>query len=195
MEKSLTTESCEGHSPIRICNDSGKLATEFCTNVTESVGYLPERERNAVWSSQHTVSAVEVPEETCDIHVAPPHQHSFTEQVSETASTCTKEGERVMRCSCGETQTEKLEKAPHKWTAWKVTKPATEKEEGLQERHCDICQTKETKTIEKLKPTTQPNPSTNTTPSTGGSGGTNTSKEDNTVDSTTDPEVPDDGNE
>ena len=171
-EESLPTESCEGHSPVRICNDSGMLATEFCPNVTESVGYLPEHERNTVWNSQHTVSAVAVPEGTCTIHNAPPHEHSFTEQVSEVASTCTKEGEKVMRCSCGETQTEKLEKAPHKWTDWVVTKNATETEEGLKERHCEICQTKDTQTIEKLKPTATPNPPDNTvtTPSGGNEG-------------------------
>ncbi len=191
-ESSLPTESCEGHSPIRICNDSGKLATEFCTNVTETVGYLPERERNAVWSSQHTVSATEVPEETCDIHVAPPHQHSFTQKISERAASCTQEGEIVWQCECGETQTQKTEKAAHKWTAWKVITPATEEKEGSQERYCEICKTKETQAIEKLKPTTQTDPSTNTTPSTGGSEGTTTPGGSDTG-GTTDPDEPDSG--
>lgn len=65
-ENNVPTEECEGHNAIRICVDSGALATQFCPNVRETTAYLPEHERDASWTSQHTVATA--PETTCPLH-------------------------------------------------------------------------------------------------------------------------------
>jgi hypothetical protein len=44
----------------------------------------------------------------------------------------------------------------HDWGDWVVTKPATEKEEGVQTRTCSRCKETETKAIPKLEPATTP---------------------------------------
>ncbi len=98
------------------------------------------------------------------------HTHEYTEVVkkSEIEATCTQEGSRTLRCSCGDTQTQVIPKKEHTWTEWEtVTKPTTEKE-GLQKRTCSVCHTEETKNVDKLKP------DTNTNHNTSGDNNTNT---------------------
>lgn len=67
-EENVPTESCEGHALIRVCNDSGLNATEFCPNVTETTAYLPEHERDTIWESKHSIPTI--PEGFCTIHQA-----------------------------------------------------------------------------------------------------------------------------
>ena len=58
--------ACEGHSSLRICNESGLLATEFCPeDETHYLPYQPEKERSASWKSSSSYSA---PSESCNIH-------------------------------------------------------------------------------------------------------------------------------
>lgn len=92
------------------------------------------------------------------------HTHNYTETVKNSVkqATCSKEGSKTVRCSCGETKTEVIPKLSHKFGAWEVTKPATEKEEGLKVRKCSVCKAEETEKISKLKPNTNTNTSTNT---------------------------------
>lgn len=60
---------CEGHSSLRICDESGLLATENCPEeATHYLSYMPEHERNAPWRSSSGYSA---PSEYCDIHTGP----------------------------------------------------------------------------------------------------------------------------
>lgn len=60
----VPTESCEGHSATSICLDSGLLALPGCPNQTS--GYIPERERNAVWSTQNVNG--NIPTDYCPLH-------------------------------------------------------------------------------------------------------------------------------
>ena len=61
---------CEGHSNMRICNDTQMLATEYCPNVTEKYAYIPEKERDAIWTTEGV--ELNIPEGLCPIHGAPP---------------------------------------------------------------------------------------------------------------------------
>ena len=176
---------CEGHSNLRICNDTQLLATDFCPNVTEQYVYLPEKERDAIWVTTGVNTAI--PEAPCTMHVAPPappptipetntstseitntikntvtngsnkentvkhSSHKYSILVSEVKATCTKEGSKVMKCSCGETKTEKIEKVAHKYGKWTTTKQPTITEEGVQTRTCSVCTKAETQKIDKLK--------------------------------------------
>ncbi len=78
-------------------------------------------------------------------------KHDFVEDKAKTkAATCAAEGEKTLKCVCGKTKTEKIEKLAHKWGEWKVTKEATATAEGSKERECSVCKTKETEAIAKL---------------------------------------------
>ena len=65
--ESSVPKDCEGHS-LKVCTESGKLATEFCPN-TQYVGYVPEKERDPSWKTTGYSSSV--PSETCTIHTGP----------------------------------------------------------------------------------------------------------------------------
>ncbi len=118
------------------------------------------------------------------------HTHNFSEVVknSEKAATCTSEGSRVLRCSCGETQTEVIPMKSHTFGSWVTVTEATTEAEGLKKRTCTVCGKEETKKIDKL-------PSTGNTSSSGNNtntsnSGTNTSGGSSNLDQ----ETPDIGN-
>ncbi len=95
---------------------------------------------------------------------APKHTHDFNEVVknSEKAATCTQDGSKTLRCSCGDTQVESIPKLGHKYGSWETTKPATEQEEGLKTRKCTKCGDTQVEPIAKLKPSTNTNTNSNT---------------------------------
>ncbi len=120
------------------------------------------------------------------------HSHDYSELVknSQKDPTCTEDGQKTMRCSCGETETQVIPKLGHKFSEWKVDKKATETEEGLKTRKCSVCGTVEEEKIPKLKPassstssTTNSN-STNTTNTTSGNTNNTTTSNDTTEPST-----------
>ena len=60
---------CDAHSnAAQICNDSGLLANEYCSNVsTQYFSYTIEKERLGLWQNK-TATAKEAPTEYCTLH-------------------------------------------------------------------------------------------------------------------------------
>ena len=56
-EELVPTSACEGHGQIRICNDSKQMATSQCPNVLDTMGYIPEKERGAIWVTENAVTS------------------------------------------------------------------------------------------------------------------------------------------
>ena len=57
---------CEGHGQIRVCKDSKQMATHLCPNVLDIMGYLPEKERDAVWKTENALTTdITI---TCPLH-------------------------------------------------------------------------------------------------------------------------------
>ena len=83
-EELVPTETCEGHGQIRVCNDSKQLATSQCPNVIDTMGYIPEKERNAVWVTQNALST-EITG-SCPLH---PEPSAPTETVTPNTTTDT----------------------------------------------------------------------------------------------------------
>lgn len=65
----------------------------------------------------------------------PPHEHSYTQKHDA--------AQHWQECSCGE----RLNVATHTYGDWKVTKEATETEEGSRERGCAVCEYVQTETM------------------------------------------------
>ena len=55
-EELVPQSVCEGHGQIRVCNDSKQMATSQCPNVLDTMGYLPEKERGAVWKTENALT-------------------------------------------------------------------------------------------------------------------------------------------
>lgn len=77
-----------------------------------------------------------------------PHLHAY--KITTVQPTCTEDGYTLYKCSCGRWYTEKgKEKTGHKWKDWMVTVMPTASTEGTEERVCEVCGEKETRTLEK----------------------------------------------
>ena len=64
---------------------------------------------------------------------------------SETKSTCAVKGSKVEECSvCKQTRTTESNLLPHVYSAWTVSKQATDHSQGRRERTCTVCGNKET---------------------------------------------------
>jgi len=78
------------------------------------------------------------------------HTHVFSEEVKNSykAPTCGSAGQKIMRCACGETQTESIPATgKHTYGEWHIDKEATETENGSKSRICSGCKDKETVVI------------------------------------------------
>lgn len=78
------------------------------------------------------------------------HTHVFSEEVKNSykAPTCGSAGQKVMRCACGETQTETIPATEnHKYGEWNIDKAPTDTENGSKSRICSVCKNKETVVI------------------------------------------------
>ena len=97
----------------------------------------------------------------------PKHTHDFKEEVKNSykASTCIKDGSKVMACSCGDKETKVIPALGHKWDKGTVIKVATKDEEGLKEYKClnDGCKETKTEVIKKLSDSGNTNSNTNNT--------------------------------
>lgn len=77
-----------------------------------------------------------------------PHLHAY--KITVFPATCTEDGYTLYKCSCGRWYTEKGKaKTGHKWKEWAVAVMPTASTEGKEERVCEVCGEKETRTLEK----------------------------------------------
>ena len=77
------------------------------------------------------------------------HTHSYTSAVT-TAAGCTTNGVKTYNCSCGHSYSETISATGHSWGDWQEVQAATVTAEGLSQRTCGNCGTKEDKKIDKL---------------------------------------------
>ena len=156
-KENVPTAYCEGHTVVRICNETHLLATDFCPaeNVTEkTIGGIPEKEIDAKWRTINQEEAIEtIPTESCNIHIGPPappeptpeekekenHKHVWDKGTVTKEPTHKAEGEKTYKCECGKTKTEAIPKVAHTYGDWEILKEPTATEPGKKKRFCLVC--------------------------------------------------------
>ena len=160
-KENVPTAYCEGHQVVRICNETGLLATDYCPaeNVTEkAIGGIPEKEIDAKWRTINPEEAIEnIPTESCNVHIAPPapepekeeekkeetHKHKWVEvEGSRVEATCREEGGEGKvdyKCECGKTKTETIPKKAHTYGDWETVTQPTATTPGKKKRFCVAC--------------------------------------------------------
>ena len=78
------------------------------------------------------------------------HAHSYTATVTK-QPTCTAEGVKTFRCSCGDSYTEAISAAGHIFGAYVYNNDATEAADGTETAVCTICGAKDTRTAAGTK--------------------------------------------
>ena len=103
--KGTEPEECdEISSAVQICDDTGKIATEYCPNVTtQYFSYTIPKERLGLWKNLKK-SGTEAPEETCTEHTAETSGISLEPEI-------TLNGEETITLKVGEKYTEQGAKA------------------------------------------------------------------------------------
>lgn len=125
-----SSETAKNDTPKPPKNGSGE-------STKPSEDQKPASSENNKPSEQPESSETPKPEEPKP--EAPKHTHSYT-WVTTKEATCTKEGEKVEKCSCGKTgKTEKIAKKDHKPGDWIVTAQATCTSNGSKHKVCSVC--------------------------------------------------------
>ena len=78
------------------------------------------------------------------------HTHNYTATVTK-QPTCTAEGVKTFRCSCGDSYTETISAAGHIFGAYVYNNDATETADGTETAACTICGAKDTRTAAGTK--------------------------------------------
>lgn len=66
--KGTVPRECEGHTKLKICKETGKIANEYCKDVEEKTFLVkPEKENTNLWSTDPG-DKYNIPTETCDVH-------------------------------------------------------------------------------------------------------------------------------
>lgn len=78
------------------------------------------------------------------------HTHSYAATVTK-QPTCTAEGVKIFRCSCGDSYTEAISAAGHIFGAYVYNNDATEAADGTETAVCTICGAKDTRTAAGTK--------------------------------------------
>lgn len=78
------------------------------------------------------------------------HTHNYTATVTK-QPTCTAEGVKTFRCSCGDSYTEAISAAGHVFGAYVYNNDATEATDGTETAACTICGAKDTRTAAGTK--------------------------------------------
>ena len=78
------------------------------------------------------------------------HTHNYTATITK-QPTCTAEGVKTFRCSCGDSYTEAISAAGHVFGAYVYNNDATEAADGTETAVCTICGAKDTRTAAGTK--------------------------------------------
>lgn len=69
--KGTIPKQCEGHTKLKICKETGKIANEYCKDIEEKTFLVkPEKENTNLWST-NAGDKYNIPTENCDKHKAP----------------------------------------------------------------------------------------------------------------------------
>ena len=150
-------DTCDGHSKMVVCKDSGMLPNEFCPVHEERIyAYMPEKERNATWSSKLTIKnpdGTEVPmnvapTERCTMHTQPVGcTHTWSDWAVQSHNPNVEE-RRCTLCNSIEYREKQKETQPTtntvqtshtcKFTTYTLKQAATCDKEGSEVSTCDV---------------------------------------------------------
>ena len=137
-EKGYTTHTCS-------CGDS------YVDTYTEALGHAWDngkvtKEPTETETGVKTFTCTRCGETRTETMPVIPHVHSYKAVV--TAPTCTAKGYTTHTCACGESYVDTyVDALGHSWDSGKVTKPATETEDGVKTYTCTRCGETKTESI------------------------------------------------
>lgn len=137
-----TTDAETSEAATTITETTTSKVTESTTAATQA----PTEKATEKQTEKPTEHPAQKPTEP----VTQAHTHSYTATVTK-QPTCTAEGVKTFRCSCGDSYTEAISAAGHVFGAYVYNNDATEAADGTETAACTICGAKDTRTAAGTK--------------------------------------------
>lgn len=124
--------------------------TESTTAATQAPTEKATEKQTEKAAEKQTEKPTEHPAQKPTEPATQAHTHNYTATVTK-QPTCTAEGVKTFRCSCGDSYTEAISAAGHIFGAYVYNNDATEAADGTETAACTICGAKDTRTVAGTK--------------------------------------------
>ena len=145
-----TTNAETSKAAATVTETTTSKVTESTTAATQAPTEKATEKQTEKAAEKQTEKPTEHPAQKPTEPAAQAHAHSYTATVTK-QPTCTAEGVKTFRCSCGDSYTETISAAGHIFGAYVYNNDATETADGTETAACTICGAKDTRTAAGTK--------------------------------------------
>lgn len=145
-DSSVTTATTTNAETSKAAATVTETTTSKVTESTTAATQAPTEKATEKQTEKPTEHPAQKPTEPA----TQAHTHSYTATVTK-QPTCTAEGVKTFRCSCGDSYTETISAAGHIFGAYVYNNDATEAADGTETAACTICGAKDTRTAAGTK--------------------------------------------
>ena len=153
-DSSVTTATTTNAETSEAATTITETTTSKVTESTTAATQAPTEKATPAPTEKATEKQTEKPTEHPAQKPTEPatqaHTHNYTATVTK-QPTCTAEGVKTFRCSCGDSYTEAISAAGHVFGAYVYNNDATEAADGTETAACTICGAKDTRTAAGTK--------------------------------------------
>ena len=149
-DSSVTTATTTNAETSKAAATVTETTTSKVTESTTAAAQAPTEKATEKQTEKPTEPATQKPTEKVTEPATQAHTHSYTATVTK-QPTCTAEGVKTFRCSCGDSYTEAISAAGHVFGAYVYNNDATEAADGTETVACTICGAKDTRTAAGTK--------------------------------------------
>ena len=153
-DSSVTTAATTNAETSKAATTVTETTTSKVTESTTAAAQAPTEKatekQTEKAAEKQTEKPTEYPAQKPTEPATQAHAHSYTATVTK-QPTCTAEGVKTFRCSCGDSYTETISAAGHVFGAYVYNNDATEAADGTETAACTICGAKETRTAAGTK--------------------------------------------
>ena len=145
-----TTNAEISKAAATVTETTTSKVTESTTAAAQAPTEKATEKQTEKAAEKQTEKPTEHPAQKPTEPVTQAHTHNYTATVTK-QPTCTAEGVKTFRCSCGDSYTEAISAAGHVFGAYVYNNDATEAADGTETAACTICGAKDTRTAAGTK--------------------------------------------
>lgn len=145
-----TTNAETSKAAATVTETTTSRVTESTTAATQAPTEKATEKQTEKAAEKQTEKPTEHPAQKPTEPATQAHTHNYTATVTK-QPTCTAEGVKTFRCSCGDSYTETIPAAGHVFGAYVYNNNATEAADGTETAACTICGAKDTRTAAGTK--------------------------------------------
>ena len=145
-----TTNAETSKAAATVTETTTSKVTESTTAATQAPTEKATEKQTEKAAEKQTEKPTEHPAQKPTEPATQAHTHNYTATITK-QPTCTAEGVKTFRCSCGDSYTEAISAAGHVFGAYVYNNDATEAADGTETAACTICGAKDTRTAAGTK--------------------------------------------